>query len=125
MLQIIDPQTIAPFTLGTSMGDYTASSYSTGGINVEFYNDTSGRDVQIDYLSVDGDYRQAENQSYNTAVWQNDSCGGSNSEWMHCNGVIGFGDTPGSSGGGGSTTTTSNANTTTSFSWSWGGWSWW
>ena len=38
--------------------------------------------------------RQAENQTYNTAVWQNNSCGGSNSEWMHCGGAIGFGNTP-------------------------------
>lgn len=116
----IDNQTIATFTLGTSMGDYTASSYNTGGINVEFFNDTSGRDVQIDYLSVDGDWRQAEDQSYNTAVWQDGSCGGSYSEWMHCNGVIGFGNTP----GGGSTTTTSGGSTTTTTSstyW-WGGW---
>ncbi len=115
----IDNQTIATFTLGTSMGDYTASSYLTGGINVEFFNDTSGRDVQVDYLSVDGDWRQAEDQSYNTAVWQDGSCGGSYSEWMHCNGVIGFGNTP---GGGGSTTTTSGSTTTTTSSWWWGGW---
>ncbi|MBN1699250.1 MAG: glycoside hydrolase family 11 protein [Spirochaetales bacterium] len=122
----IGNNTIATFTLGTSMGDYTASSYNTGGINVEFFNDADNRDVQIDYLSVNGDYRQAENQSYNTAVYQNGSCGGSNSEWMHCNGVIGFGDTPG--GGGSSNTTTSNYNSTTTSNWSWGGWggwSWW
>jgi len=122
----IDNNTIATFTLGTSMGDYTASSYNTGGINVEFFNDTSGRDVQIDYLSVDGDYRQAENQSYNTGVWQNSSCGGSYSEWLHCNGVIGFGNTPGGSSTttSGYTTTTSGYTTTTSSSWWWGG-SWW
>jgi hypothetical protein len=105
--------TIATFTLGTSMGDYTASSYNSGGINVEFYNDTTNRDVQIDYLSVNGDYRQAENQSYNTAVYENGSCGGDYSEWMHCNGVLGFGDTPGGSSGSTSTTTSS------------GGWWWW
>jgi hypothetical protein len=109
----IGNNSIATFTLGTSMGDYTASSDNTGGINVEFFNDTDGRDVQIDYLSVNGDYRQAENQSYNTAVYQDGSCGGSYSEWMHCNGVLGFGDTPG--GGGGSTTTTTSS----------GGWWWW
>ena len=114
----IDNQTIATFTLGTSMGDHTASSYNTGGINVQFFNDTSGRDVQVDYLSVNGDYRQAENQSYNTAVWEDGSCGGDYSEWMHCNGIIGFGDTPGGSG----TTTTTSSYTTTTSSWWWGWW---
>ena len=114
----IDNNTIATFTLGSSMGDYTASSYNQGGINVEFFNDAENRDVQIDYLSVNGDYRQAENQSYNTAVWQDGSCGGSYSEWMHCNGVLGFGDTPGGGGGGGGSTT----STTTSGGWWWGGW---
>jgi hypothetical protein len=91
----IDETTIATFTLATSMSDYTASSYNSGGINLEFLNDNGeGRDVQVDYLSVNGSYRQAEDQSYNTAVWQDDSCGGSYSEWMHCNGILGFGDTP-------------------------------
>jgi endo-1,4-beta-xylanase len=119
----IDDQTIATFTLGSSMGDYTASSYNHGGINVEFFNDTDGRDVQIDYLSVDGDYRQAEDQSYNTAVWQDGSCGGEYSEWMHCNGIIGFGDTPNPGGGGGGGST-SSTTTTSGSSW-WGGGSWW
>jgi len=90
----IDNNTIATWTLGSSMSTYNASSYNTGGINVEFYNDATNRDVQIDYLSVNGSARQAENQSTNTGVWQNGSCGGSNSEWLHCNGYIGFGNTP-------------------------------
>ncbi len=118
----IDEETIATFTLGTSMGNYTAQSSLHGGINVEFFNDTDGRDVQIDYLDVDGARRQAEDQEYNTAVWQDGDCGGSYSEMMHCNGILGFGDTPNpgdhsttTSGGGSSTTTTSGS------SW-WGGW---
>jgi len=100
----INNQTVTSFTLGSSMRDYTASSSLTGDIIIQFDNDASGRDVQIDYLSVDGDYRQAENMSYNTGVWQDGSCGGSNSEWLHCNGSISFGNTP---SGSGSTTTTS------------------
>jgi hypothetical protein len=72
----------------------TATTYNSGGINVQYTNDADGRDVQVDYLVVNGSTRQAEQQSYNTAVWQNSKCGGSNSEWMHCNGVIGFGNTP-------------------------------
>jgi endo-1,4-beta-xylanase len=118
----IDNNTIATWTLGTGMSNYSASSYNTGGINVEFFNDADNRDVQVDYLVVNGSTRQAENQSYNTAVWQNGSCGGSNSEWMHCNGIIGFGDTPGGSSGGGGGSTTST--TTSGSSW-WGGGSWW
>jgi hypothetical protein len=91
----IGTTTIATFTLGTSMGNYTASTYNKGGINVEYFNDASGRDVQVDYLSVNGSVRQAEAQSTNTALYANGRCGGgSNSEWMHCNGYIGFGNTP-------------------------------
>jgi len=74
------------------MSDKSVTLWSSkGDCYVEFYNDASGRDVQVDYLKVCGSTRQAESQSYNTAVWQNGSCGGSNSEWMHCNGKIGFG----------------------------------
>jgi hypothetical protein len=82
--------TISTWTLSTSMADYSASTSNSGGINVEFTNDASGRDVQVDYIIVDGTTHQAENQATNTGVWQNNSCGGSNSEWLHCNGYIGF-----------------------------------
>ncbi|MFA5553528.1 MAG: glycoside hydrolase family 11 protein [Phycisphaerae bacterium] len=90
----IDNNTIATWTLGKSMANRSATTNSSGGINIQYFNDASGRDVQVDYIVVNGSTRQAEAQSYNTAVWQNNSCGGSNSEWMHCNGVIGFGNTP-------------------------------
>jgi hypothetical protein len=76
------------------MSNKTASSNLSGGIDVQYYNDSSGRDVQIDYLVVNGSTRQAESQSSNTGVWQNSKCGGSYSEWLHCNGYIGFGNTP-------------------------------
>lgn len=90
----IDNQTIATFSLTTSMQNYTATTNSNGGINVEFFNDASGRDVQVDYIQVNGSTRQAEAQSYNTAAYANGQCGGgSYTEWMHCNGVIGFGNT--------------------------------
>lgn len=90
----IDNQNIATFSLTTSMQNYTATTNSNGGINVEFFNDASGRDVQVDYIQVNGSTRQAEAQSYNTAAYANGQCGGgSYTEWMHCNGVIGFGNT--------------------------------
>jgi endo-1,4-beta-xylanase len=87
----VNNTTIATWTLGTSMQNYTATTSSTGGIVVRYTNDATGRDVQVDYIQVNGSTRQAENQSTNTGVWQNNNCGGSNSEWMHCNGYIGFG----------------------------------
>lgn len=88
----INDNTVASWNLSTNMTNYTWSGDASGGIVVQFDNDASGRDVQVDYIQVNGSTRQAENQSYNTGVWQNDSCGGgSNSEWLHCNGSIGFG----------------------------------
>jgi hypothetical protein len=72
------------------MTNYAASTAASGGILVEFFNDASGRDVQVDWIAVPSGTWQAESQSYNTGVWQNNTCGGSNSEWMHCNGAIGF-----------------------------------
>jgi endo-1,4-beta-xylanase len=85
---------VRTWTLGTTMSTYTVSTTASGGSVIEFTNDASGRDVQIDYLSVNGSVRQAEAQTYNTGVWQNGACGGGSgrSEWLHCNGAIGFGD---------------------------------
>ncbi|MBN2441146.1 MAG: hypothetical protein JXJ04_07360, partial [Spirochaetales bacterium] len=91
----VDNNTIATFNLNTSYGNYTASTNSGGNLSVEFFNDGSGKDVQVDYIQINGSTRQAEDQSSNTAVWQNSSCGGSYSEWMHCNGEISFGDISG------------------------------
>ena len=87
----VDNNTVATWTLSTNMSNYTWNGSATGGITVEYGNDASGRDVQVDYIQVNGDTRQSENQSYNTGVWQNNQCGGSNSEWLHCNGAIGYG----------------------------------
>ena len=95
----IDNTNVATWTMTTSLQNYSASTNLNGAITVAFTNDATGRDVQVDYIVVNGTTRQAEAQSYNTAVYANGSCGGgANSEWMHCNGVIGFGNV---SGGGG------------------------
>jgi arabinoxylan arabinofuranohydrolase len=68
---------------------------------VAFTNDATGRDVQVDYIVVNGTTRQAEAQSNNTGVYANGSCGGGGmSEWLHCNGAIGFGTVSGGGGGG-------------------------
>jgi endo-1,4-beta-xylanase len=114
--------TITTWTLGTGMANWETSTQYSGGLNVCFTNDADNRDVQIDYVVVNGQTRQSENQSYNTGVWQDGSCGGSNSEWLHCNGCIGYGDVSGGGGGGGGSTSTT---TTSGSSWWWGGGSWW
>jgi arabinogalactan endo-1,4-beta-galactosidase len=88
---VIGGSTVASWTLTTSYQDYTYSGAATGKIQLQFDNDVSGRDVRLDYVSVNGDIRQAEHQSVNTGVWGNSACGGgSRSEWLHCNGYIGF-----------------------------------
>jgi GH35 family endo-1,4-beta-xylanase len=97
----LDNTNVATWTLTTTFQNYSASTNLTGAITVAFTNDATGRDVQVDYITVNGQTRQAEAQSYNTAFYANGSCGGGGfSEWMHCNGVIGFGNVSGGGGGG-------------------------
>ena len=90
---VVNNTTIATWNLTTSMANYTVTTNASGGTLVQYGNDSGNRDVQVDYMSVNGSVRQAEAQSYNTGVYQNGACGGGNgmSEWMHCNGAIGFG----------------------------------
>jgi GH35 family endo-1,4-beta-xylanase len=96
----LDNTNVATWTLTTSFQNYSASTNLTGAITVAFTNDATGRDVQVDYITVNGQTRQAEAQSYNTGLFANGSCGGGGfSEWMHCNGVIGFGNVSGGGGG--------------------------
>jgi hypothetical protein len=91
----VNNQNVQTWTLSTTMTNYTASTSLSGGITVAFTNDGGSRDVQVDYIVVNGSTRQSEAQSYNTGLYANGSCGGgSNSEWMHCNGAIGYGNTP-------------------------------
>ncbi|HEX5057418.1 MAG TPA: glycoside hydrolase family 11 protein [Gammaproteobacteria bacterium] len=86
---------VATWTLNTTMTNYTASTSLSGGITVNYTNDGGSKDVQVDYIIVNGQTRQSENQSYNTGLYANGSCGGGGySEWMHCNGAIGYGNTP-------------------------------
>jgi len=87
----VDSTTVATWTLTTSMADYTASG--NGVMTVHFTNDDVGRDVQIDYVTIDGTTYQSEDQTTNTGVWQDSSCGGSNSEWLNCNGYIEYAST--------------------------------
>lgn len=85
---------VADWNLTTNLTNYTYSGSAAGDIQVEFDNDGGDRDVILDSVYVNGETRQAEDMEYNTATYANGECGGgSYSETMHCNGVIGFGDT--------------------------------
>jgi peptidoglycan/xylan/chitin deacetylase (PgdA/CDA1 family) len=89
---LVSNSVVATWTLTTSYQNYTVNNSATTGILVKFINDASGRDVQVDYIIAGGQTKQAEDQSYNTGVYQNGACGGGNghSEWLNCNGAIGF-----------------------------------
>lgn len=87
---LVDGSTVASFTLSTSMQNYSYNTSASGTVSVEFDNDASGLDVQLDYIQLGGVTYQAEDQASNTGVWQGNSCGGSYSEWMNCNGTITF-----------------------------------
>jgi hypothetical protein len=82
---------IAAWTMSTSYANYSVKTNYTDDIRVHFTNDGTNRDVQVDYITVNGSVRQAENQATNTGVRQNNKCGGSYSEWLNCNGYISFG----------------------------------
>ncbi len=85
---------VASWTLTTSYQNYVYNGTASGEINIQFDNDGTNRDVQIDYIQVNGETRQAEDMEYNTGYYANGSCGGGGfSELMHCNGMIGFGST--------------------------------
>jgi len=84
---------VKTWTLNTTMTNYSTTTSLSGGSLVQYTNDSPNHDVVVDYISVDGTIRQAEEQTVNTGYFENGSCGGGNalSEWMHCNGYIGFG----------------------------------
>ncbi|ACR13952.1 xylanase / acetylxylan esterase [Teredinibacter turnerae T7901] len=112
---------VASWTLSTSAQSYSYTGGASGDIQVEFTNDASGRDVILDYIQVNGETRQAEDMEYNTSTYANGECGGgSYSETMHCNGVIGFGDTTdcfsGSCSGSSSTSSSGGGSTGSSSS---------
>jgi aryl-phospho-beta-D-glucosidase BglC (GH1 family) len=79
--------TIATWILTTTYTSYTASG--SGSVAVYFTNDSGNLDAQIDYITIGGTTYQSENQATNTGVWTG-TCGGSYSEWLHCNGYISY-----------------------------------
>jgi peptidoglycan/xylan/chitin deacetylase (PgdA/CDA1 family) len=89
---VVNNAIVATWTLTSSYQNFSVNNSASTNILVRYINDASGRDVQVDYIIAGGATKQAENQSYNTGVYQNGACGGGNghSEWLHCNGAIGF-----------------------------------
>ncbi len=59
------------WTLSTDMADYSSESDSPGRVSVAFTNDGGDRDVQVDYVIIDGTILQAEDQSENMGGWGN------------------------------------------------------
>jgi len=90
---LIAGEVVASWSLSTSMDDYVYTGKAAGDIQVEFDNDSGDRDVILDYVFANGETRQAEDMEYNTSTYDGECGGGSYSEEMHCDGVIGFGDT--------------------------------
>ncbi len=90
---IVGGTVVADWTLSTSDQNYTYIGTASGNVDVEFDNDASGRDVIVDYVTINGENRQAEDMEYNTATYDGECGGGSYSDTMHCSGVIGFGHT--------------------------------
>jgi endo-1,4-beta-xylanase len=91
----VNNQVVQTWTLTTTMTNYTASTSLSGGITVNYTNDGGSKDAQVDYIIVNGTTRQSEAQTTNTGFYANGRCGGGgNSEFMHCNGYIGYGNTP-------------------------------
>ncbi|MDO6687204.1 MULTISPECIES: cellulase family glycosylhydrolase [unclassified Agarivorans] len=90
----INNQPVQTWSLSSSYQNYSVNTSSSGDMLIEYTNDQNGGDVQIDYLSINGQVRQAEDQTYNTGAWANGQCGGgTKTEWLHCNGGLGFGST--------------------------------
>ena len=82
---------VKTWNLSTTVTNYTFTSNAAGIVRLQFANDATNRDIQVDYLQVNSTIYQAENQTINTAFYANGRCGGGGkSEMMHCNGYIEF-----------------------------------
>lgn len=94
----VDGNVVDTWTMSTSYYDYYANG-SGSNIELHFTNDDSaenGMDIQVDYIIYNNTTYQTEDQATNTAVYVDGACGGSYSEWLHCDGYVLF-----SVGGGG------------------------
>ncbi len=88
---VLNGTTAAVFDLTTNWQAYSATSnIEADHVIIEYINDSYNRDAELDYLLINGIAFQAEDQITNTSVYQNASCGGSYSQYMHCPGYIEF-----------------------------------
>ena len=90
----LNDNAVQSWTVTTNYQDYTytVTDGGTQNIKVAFTNDQgTSLDLYVDYIEVNGNRMQAEDQQENTGVWQNGSCGGSFAEPLHCGGYINFG----------------------------------
>src|SRR5690606_29519773 len=87
----IGGQTVETWTLSVGMLDYTVQTNATGELRVAFTNDSGDRDVEVEYIIVNGVTYQAEDQEDNAGAWDGECGAGSFSQMLHCNGSIGFG----------------------------------
>jgi hypothetical protein len=90
----IGSNVLGSWTMTTSYQDYYAEGDGST-IDVYFTNDDqqqNGMDIQVDYITYNGTTYQAEDQAVNTGVYNtdSDSCGGSYSDLLECNGYIRF-----------------------------------
>ena len=88
---IVDGNVLTTWTLSAGMATYSYDGPSNGVFRLNYTNDADGRDVQVDYLQVDGTVYQAEDQQINTGSYANGACGGGEyTEMMYCSGYIEF-----------------------------------
>jgi endo-1,4-beta-xylanase len=86
----VNGTTKGTFTLTTAMKEYVVYGTAGATIRVEFTNDATGRDVQVDYVKINNTTRQAEAQPINTGNYGNGGCRTAPGEWLYCNGYIEF-----------------------------------
>jgi len=106
----IGGQIIETWTLSIGMLDYTVQTNATGELRVAFTNDEGDRDVEVDYIMVNGTTYQAEDQEDNTGAWDGECGAGSFSQMLHCSGSIGFGNPFDGSNSSSSSSSTSSSN---------------
>ncbi|GAA0726104.1 hypothetical protein GCM10009430_32750 [Aquimarina litoralis] len=81
-------------SLSNEFNFYEVSGIKTSdGLKLALKNDNGPRNVLIDYIINDNVLIQAESRNVNTGSWNSNlnKCGVPNSEWLHCNGFIDFG----------------------------------
>ena len=92
----IDDQEVKSWTVqGNSYATYSANiseaQSQSSDIQLYFADTDNATDVQVDYLQIGEERYETEDQQENTATWQNNSCGGSYSDKLYCQGYVAFG----------------------------------